>query len=728
MLTILKYSHHFALESPHENYVGAIESFTRYNLISVKYTKLWNGKVIKNVDKIFAVKYKRPLTYRFHINALQEFMDWMRTHGHNKFNIIEQEMYEPEPADFKIVTDKKPWGMQPDIISYLASPGSKKVIELQAGQGKGLLNGTPVRTINGWANIEDLKVGDRVMGETGEFHNVTGVYPQGMKDLYRITFRDGRIIITDESHLWVVSNESKRSADIISQNCVLNSEEIHDRLNNGEKFYIPVITRSENDSVEHELIHMRLMNWCNVLYNHVSIGHNQYLFYLKHRPEIIREIKELCYSLGALCYEKNDGYLVVIYRQLFCLQIDKVEKLPEQGETTCISVDNPTKLFVTKDYIVTHNTLCTLFAVNEIKQRTVLCIKPMYIQRWMDDLAGKNGIFKLKPNELCKVQGSSELASIIRMGLDDTLEYKFIIISNKTLHLYYKDFINGEDMAKYHHVKPFDLFKVLKAGVRVIDEAHQDFHQCFKTDLFSHVPKTIELSATLEPDDPFLKKMYETVYPREKRFGGGVYHKYVNVVAVPYRLDPDNNSRVVTTQRGMTAYSHGAFEESIMRDKKRLSNYLDKVQDLATLHWFNKRVDDYKLLIFASRVDMCRLIVERLQSVFNNLKITKYTEEEDYRILPEMDIIVSTPISAGTAVDIPKLQVCVNTVALGATQANLQMIGRLRELRGVDVKPTFVYTYCIDIPKHEEYHIKKKEHIFKGKVLEYLDWMCEYVV
>ena len=504
MLTILKFSHHFALESPHENYRTAIENYTRNNLIDIKYTKLWNGTVIRKLDKIYAVKTKHPLIYRFHINCLQEFMDWMRMHGCNKFDVIEEEMYEPESCDFKIVTNKTPREMQSDIINYLAAEGNKKVIELQAGGGK---------------------------------------------------------------------------------------------------------------------------------------------------------------------------------------------------------------------------TLCTLFAVNEIKQRTVLCIKPMYIQRWMDDLAGKDGIFKLKSHELCKVQGSAGLASIIRMGLDNTLTYKFIIISNKTLHLYFKEYINGVNMEKYHNVKPFELFKVLKAGLRIIDEAHQDFHQCFKTDLFTHIPKTIELSATLVPTDPFKKKMYEIIYPTELRFGGGVYKKYVNAISVPYRLDKSNTRLITTTQRGMTSYNQGAYEESIMRDKKRLSNYLDMVENLTKTYWGECRVSDYKLLIFANRVDMCRLIVERLKQRYPNLKITKYTEEEKYEILPGMDIIVSTPTSAGTAVDIPRLQVCINTVALGDKQANLQMIGRLRELRDSDVKPTFVYLYNVDVSKHVQYHVMKRDFIFEGKVLSYTDLM-----
>lgn len=648
MLTILLYSHHFAIESPNERYVTAIESYTRQHLLSIKYHKLWNGRVIKKLDKVFAVKTKSPLIYRFHINCLQEFLDWMKTHGYNDFKCITQPMYEPVSCEFNIVTNKEPWGIQPEIISYLVGEGEKKVIEMQTGGGKGLINGTPVRTINGWTNIEDLKIGDKVMGETGEFHSVTGVYPQGVKDLYRFTFKDGRTIVTDKEHLWLLSREPLSTQQIIENNLVLSTESLY---NENKIFYLPVLQNGE-------------------------------------------------------------------YKE--CILV-KVEKLPYTGETTCISVDNPTKLFVTKDYIVTHNTLCTLFAISEIKQRTVLCIKPMYIQRWMDDLASKDGIFNLKPHELCKVQGTMELASIIRLALDDNLTFKFIIISNKTLHIYYKEYINGENMDKYHGVKPFDLFKVLKAGVRIIDEAHQDFHQCFKTDLFSHIPKTIELSATLIPDDIFMRKMYETVYPKEKRLGGGIYRKYVKVRAIPYSLDKDNPSVIITTQKGMTSYSQGSFEQSIMNNKLRLTNYLNMIEYLTNEYWTTQRVTDYKLLIFASRVDMCRLIVERLQKIYPQLKITKYTEEEDYKILPEMDIIVSTPISAGTAVDIPKLQVCINTVALGATQANLQMIGRLRELRDTDVKPTFVYTYCTDISKHIEYHVKRRDHTFKNKVLEYIE-------
>lgn len=499
-INILKYSHHFALESPHERYQHAITEYAKTNLLQVSIYKSWDRKVVKKYTKLFAVRTKDPLTFRFHINLLDEFMDYMRTKGYNNFNITEVPMYAPAPAEFKIVTDKSPRDIQPSVISYLVGDGSKKVIELATGMGK---------------------------------------------------------------------------------------------------------------------------------------------------------------------------------------------------------------------------TLCSLFAISQIGQRTLLVVKPMYIKRWLDDLTKKTGIYKLSPKELTVVQGSKALASVILMAKENRLPYKFIIISNKTLYHYYDDYVNGENMDKYHNVKPYELMPLLKIGVRLIDEAHQDFHQCYTTDLFTHVPKTIELSATLVPDDVFLQRMYETVYPKETRYGGGVYHKYIAVEAIPFRLDRTNKNYVKYNMKGRLSYSHSTFEESIMKDKQRLSNYIEMVKTLTKEYFIDKRCGDCKLLIFAERVNMCEELANALSKQYPHLSVTKYTQEEDYNILAKMDIIVSTPKSAGTAVDIPKLQVCINTVAIGSTQTNLQMIGRLRQLHGLDVTPKYVYTYCMDIDKPVDYHVKRRDFIFKDRALSF---------
>lgn len=68
--------------------------------------------------------------------------------------------------------------------------------------GKALKNGTPVRTPTGWTPIEALHAGDRVIGGDGKPCTVLGVYEQGERDLYRMTFTDGTSTVCDGEHLW----------------------------------------------------------------------------------------------------------------------------------------------------------------------------------------------------------------------------------------------------------------------------------------------------------------------------------------------------------------------------------------------------------------------------------------------------------------------------------------------------------------------------------------------
>lgn len=76
-----------------------------------------------------------------------------------------------------------------------------------------LRNGTPVMTPVGWKDIELLQVGDQVTGKSGEPTTVLGVWPQGERPLYRVTFRDGSFVDCDGRHKWDVSNNghSKKS-------------------------------------------------------------------------------------------------------------------------------------------------------------------------------------------------------------------------------------------------------------------------------------------------------------------------------------------------------------------------------------------------------------------------------------------------------------------------------------------------------------------------------------
>lgn len=70
------------------------------------------------------------------------------------------------------------------------------------GIGKALANTEEVQTPAGPRPISNLHPGDFVIGRDGHPTRVLGVYPQGEREVLRVTFSDGRSVVCDSSHLW----------------------------------------------------------------------------------------------------------------------------------------------------------------------------------------------------------------------------------------------------------------------------------------------------------------------------------------------------------------------------------------------------------------------------------------------------------------------------------------------------------------------------------------------
>jgi hypothetical protein len=112
------------------------------------------------------------------------------------------------------------------------------------GSGKSLASDTIVLQTTGSTKIGDLRVGDEVLGADGKPHRVTGVYPQGVRPMFRITFTDHTSIRCDAEHLWSVHSELQKKRGRPGR--VLSTAEIvTDGLRDGAgnlRHYIPTIT------------------------------------------------------------------------------------------------------------------------------------------------------------------------------------------------------------------------------------------------------------------------------------------------------------------------------------------------------------------------------------------------------------------------------------------------------------------------------------------------------
>lgn len=384
-------------------------------------------------------------------------------------------------------------------------------------------------------------------------------------------------------------------------------------------------------------------------------------------------------------------------------------------EAQCISIAHPEHLYVTDGHVVTHNTFCSLQAAVQMQQRGLIVLKGMYVDRWMNDLreakkAGESSILGLKPGELLLVRGSADLKKLFAMALNGELKAKIIVMTNKTLYNYIDHYETFNGVEGEYQFPPDQMCEKLGLGWRLIDEVHQDFHLNFRLDLYTHCPKVIALSATMTHDKPFINRMYNIAYPKEHRFGGIAYDRYVDVIELVYYLNMP--TKLKWLQRGMRSYNHVAYEESIMKHKDSMRHYLNMILRIVQESFLSKFEVGQKLLIYVATVTFAEVLTKALRDMVKDadLKINKYTAEDEYLQLITSDISVSTLLSAGTAVDIPNLRVVLMTTALSSTQANLQAFGRLRPLKQwPDVTPEFIYLTCQSIDKHSEYALKKKE-------------------
>lgn len=96
------------------------------------------------------------------------------------------------------------------------------------GEGKAEWVENLVYTPNGKKRIGDVKANDYVIGSDGKPTKVLGVYPQGKKELYRITFDDNSSILVCREHLWAVDSNGgeKKDYHVLSVDDFLNEEKI----------------------------------------------------------------------------------------------------------------------------------------------------------------------------------------------------------------------------------------------------------------------------------------------------------------------------------------------------------------------------------------------------------------------------------------------------------------------------------------------------------------------
>ena len=107
------------------------------------------------------------------------------------------------------------------------------LIYSSVGSGKGQPISLKIPTPDGFKSFGDLKVGDNVFGRNGKSTKIIGVFPQGLKDIYRFKFSSGQETTCDISHLWTFCNRNGKNKITISTDELLKRNDLHKNFVSG---------------------------------------------------------------------------------------------------------------------------------------------------------------------------------------------------------------------------------------------------------------------------------------------------------------------------------------------------------------------------------------------------------------------------------------------------------------------------------------------------------------
>lgn len=244
--------------------------------------------------------------------------------------------------------------------------------------GKALLDSEILYLEDREKMIGNIVVGDKIYDDKGNLVEVVGVYPQGKVTTYRVVFEDGRNVICCGNHQWRVNHGGKWHVRSLRAIAGLDyksmSIPVGEALNyptaklpvppsayasmlaaylggyGGDMFFDKYICkkflRSSIDQKK-DFIENFIRSFRNVV-----TGEEELM--LSHIDmDVINFVQRMFWASG--WYAKLEGNKLILSRNRKELKIRSIS-IYGKGHATCITVDNDSHLFLTTNYIVTHNT------------------------------------------------------------------------------------------------------------------------------------------------------------------------------------------------------------------------------------------------------------------------------------------------------------------------------------------------------------------------------------
>ena len=358
--------------------------------------------------------------------------------------------------------------------------------------------------------------------------------------------------------------------------------------------------------------------------------------------------------------------------------------------------------------------LCAACAIARIGKKVGVIILPKYVEKWIENF---DNYVPKSHDRIYAAQGSEGLISLMENTEKAKEDYDIFIFPMRTMYNYIG--IYADDQTERYENSPYPippdkLFQALGIGVLFSDETHQEFYAFFRASMYLKADKIIATTATLESNDKAKQYLYDALLPPGVRISKFLeFVPYINCFAISYRIQDAFKIPCKRTQ----GYSHVMFEQYLMANTYFLKQYIDMIMKYVEEGYISRRKKGEKLLIFMSTVDLCKHMKSVLNKKYKKLDVRTYVQEDEYENIIDGDIIVSTVISSGVALNFPNLITTIMTISIGSSQANIQALGRLRKLK--DRETRFYYLFCNNQENQRELNRKRDEAI-RDKVANYI--------
>jgi hypothetical protein len=226
--------------------------------------------------------------------------------------------------------------------------------------GKALIDSATVYTKNGKSTIGSLKMGDEIYGGDGKLTTVISVIPQGVKDLYTVLFDDGSKVICCGEHIWTVEDKVGKKQSLM----------LDEFKHFCQRYYVQSCEPVQFEHKEFTEFNSIYDYAKYLLNNNIYNISDEYLYSsLDQRKILLTAIVELSGLSISQLVNKFGNFLDLLQGLGYIVYGDTlvsngrrriVDVIPYGKEKcTCIVIANNDKLFLTNNYIPTHNTICS---------------------------------------------------------------------------------------------------------------------------------------------------------------------------------------------------------------------------------------------------------------------------------------------------------------------------------------------------------------------------------